>query len=108
MSGIDEIVGYSRGSYNHMDDQDDWIHPQELNTVNNVKSAMALLGHDISQGEAKSIWELYSMSCQAGWMMGGDTILDAKNVLECFFANIDSGEITRDYLDIEITWPSIN
>lgn len=105
MTAISEIVKYAKGAYDHMDGQKDWMHPTEINVANNVKLALGGMGFDVCLGDAKFIWELYSESNQAGWMMGGNTVTEASDVLKCFFASIDFGDITKVDLDIEITWP---
>lgn len=56
----------------------------------NVQSALQSLGFEVSLSDAAAIWERYSLSLQAGWMSGAETVESASECLIIFCSDASS------------------
>lgn len=78
---LNELVAEARGSYTNPDYP---VDETERREAANVQLALKNFGYEVTLSDAASFWEAYSLSLQAGWLSGAETIKGAEECIVLF------------------------
>lgn len=70
----------------------DFTDISRMDVCKNVQEALKRESIEVSLSQAEEIWSLYSMDKCAGWMMGGESVENARMAISELCESIEVGE----------------